>query len=159
MSFIKVNIVLGISAIIFFGCDSSNQNNKAVLVSDSKESMKDRPDVMKSDSVLRTGWYFISDSSTGFKRQLDKTTEIYDVDPTPIISVSDFNQVEIFHEKDCYALIITVDRNGAEALKIAKQKSAGKKIGFVIDNKLLRIQAIDDPQFAQVENGADSRIY
>ncbi|MFB6344024.1 hypothetical protein ACE1ET_20055 [Saccharicrinis sp. FJH62] len=44
-----------------------------------------------ADSVLATGWYYLSDTEPGFKMNLDKTEEIYFVDPKPILVKEHFD--------------------------------------------------------------------
>jgi hypothetical protein len=124
----------------------------------SKEYIKVSPDILKSDDTLYTGWYFINDNS-GYRRKLDKTQDSYYINPTPIVIAKNFKKVNIFHEKDCYALLIWLDDEGAEALHSAKQKPDTKKLAFLIDNRLVSVQLANDPQFAQVEKEADPRIY
>lgn len=120
------------------------------------ESKKNIP---HSDSTLYTGFYFIKDTATSFKRQLIKTNDIYYIDPTPIVTAKNFDKVVMFHEKDCYALFIWLDKKGSQLLDIAKQNCKGKKFAIIVDNQLLRTQLVDDPQFASVEEKDDPRIY
>ena len=112
-----------------------------------------------SDTTLYTGFYFISDSTTSFKRQLIKTNDIYNIDPTPIVTAKNFNKVMRFHEKNCYALFVWLDKTGSQSLDIAKQNYTGKKFAIIVDNQLLRTQLVDDPQFATVDKNDDPRIY
>lgn len=65
----------------------------------------------------------------------------------------------MFHEKDCYALFIWLDKKSSQLLDTAKQKYKGKKIAIIVDNQLLRTQLADDPQFATVDKNDDRRIY
>ena len=116
-------------------------------------------DVSNSDSALSTGFYFIKDTVTSFKRQLIKTTDIYNIDPTPIVTTKNFYKVEMFHEKDCYALSIWLDKKGSQLLCAARRNYKGKKFAIIVDNQLLRTQLVDDPQFATVNEKDDPRIY
>ena len=114
---------------------------------------------LQVESVLKTGWYFISDTSTGYKRQLLKSGESYNIVPVPVLTIANFDKVSMFHEKDCWALFTWLDKKGAQALNAATKRVRGQKLAFILDNKLLRLQSFDDPQFAQVDDDADPRVY
>jgi hypothetical protein len=118
-----------------------------------------KQDISRQDSTLGTGFYFIKDTATSFKRQLIKTTDIYSIEPTPIVTTKNFEKVEMFHEKDCYALFIWLDKKGSQLLDAARQNYKGKKFAIIVDNQLLRTQLVDDPQFATVSEKDDPRIY
>ena len=120
---------------------------------------ENRQDISNFDSTLSTGFYFIKDTATSFKRQLIKTTDIYNIDPTPIVTTKNFGKVEMFHEKDCYALFIWLDKKGSQLLDAARQNYRGKKFAIIVDNELLRTQLVDDPQFATVNEKDDPRVY
>jgi len=121
--------------------------------------VKETSDTVRVNNVLYTGWYFISDTPTGYKRQLLKTSDSYDIQPLPIITTTNMSEVSLFHEKDCWALFTWLDRKGSEALNAAIQKANGKNLAFILDNKLLRLQVINDPQFAKVTEDVDPRVY
>lgn len=142
-----------------FGCGSSDAVGKRITIEDPEHYIKDSPDILKFDSVLNTGWYFISDTATGYKRQLLKSNDSFDIKPVPIVTATNFDKVSIFHEKDCWALFTWLDKKGSQALNNAMQKAKGKQLAFILDNKLLRLQLVDDLQFANVQDNADSRVY
>jgi len=140
----NLNKMTILTLILFlFSCNTSVSNQK----------------ISNSDSTLQTGFYFINDTTTSVKRQLIKTNEVYKIDPTPILTAKNFDTATMFHEKDCYALLILLDKKGSELLDIAKQNSKAKKFAIIIDNHLLRTQLADDPQFATVDKKDDPRIY
>jgi len=157
-----MTITLSYSLILIlflFGWSSSDTVNNRIKIPDWKHHIKDSPDILKIDSVLYTGWYFIKDTSTGYKRQLEKTNETYNIDPIPIVTATSFDKVTMFHEKDCYALLIWLDKKGSYTLNVAKQEFKGSKLAFILDNRLLRTQLVDDPQFAMVGDDVDPRVY
>jgi hypothetical protein len=140
-----------ISVLFFFGCTSSDTVNKSVSVSETSS-------IKKLDSILYTGWYFI-DNNRGRERRLQQTNSFYYINPIPIVAVKHFKEVNLFHEKDCFALFIWLDNEGSQLLNAARKKSKGQKFAFIINNKLEIIQLADDPQFAQVSKDIDSRVY
>jgi hypothetical protein len=144
---------------LLFSCGSSDAVGERLTIEDPEHHIKDNPDVLKFDSVLYTGWYFISGTSTGYKRQLIESGESYHIEPRPIVTAANFDKVSMFHEKDCYALFTWLDKKGSQALNAAKQKAKGKTLAFILDNKLLLVQSADDPQFASVEDNVDPRVY
>lgn len=137
------NTTIAILIFFLFSCNTSESNQH----------------IASSESILYTGFYFIKDTTISLKRQLIKTNDIYDIDPTPIVTAKHFDKVTLFHEKDCYALFVWLDKKGSQLLDIAKQKYIGKKIAIIVDNQLLRIQSVDDPQFATVDKNDDPGVY
>ncbi|OQP62871.1 hypothetical protein A3860_26535 [Niastella vici] len=111
------------------------------------------------DSVLYTGWYFVSETATGYKRQLVKSSESYNIEPAPIVTAASFEKAYLFHEKIFWCLFIWLNKSGAQALNTAMQKANGRKLAFILDNQLLRLQSVDDPQFAKVKENVDPRVY
>ena len=136
-------MTIAILTLFLFGCNASESNQN----------------ISSSDSTLHSGFYFINDTATSFKRQLIKTNDIYNIDPKPIVTAKNFNKVVMFHEKDCYALFIWLDKEGSQLLDAAKQNYKGKKFAIVVDNQLLRTQLVDDPQFATVDEKDAPSIY
>jgi hypothetical protein len=123
-------IAILILASFLFSCGSTDPNGKLLRIEDPKHHIKGSPDILKIDSVLSTGWYFVSDTPTAYKRQLIKTSESYDITPVPIVTAVNFDKVSLFHEKDCWALITWLDKKGTQTLNTAMQKAKGKKTCF-----------------------------
>jgi hypothetical protein len=142
-----------------FSCGSSDAVGKRITIEDPEHHIKDSPDILKFDSVLYTGWYFVSDMSTGYKKQLLQSKDSFDINPVPIVTATNFDNVSLFHEKDCWALFTWLDKRGSQALNAALQKAKGKQLAFILDNQLLRLQLADYPQFANVQDNADPRVY
>jgi preprotein translocase subunit SecD len=98
----------------------------------------------KADSSLQTGWYYIVEKNTGFKRQLDKSPESYFIDPKPIVAKAHFDKVELYQTNDFtdqggsgYALKIIIHWKYQQAWSDATANPKGKLLGFVVDNKLV----------------------
>lgn len=101
---------------------------------------------LQIDTNLTTGWYYISDSENGFKRNFIGTIEYHFIAPVPIITVKDFKNIKIY--KNNYSndlgLGIEFTEAGAEKWSAATEKSIGKKLAFILKNKLI---------FAPIING------
>jgi hypothetical protein len=95
----------------------------------------------RQDSVLRTGWYYISDNETNYKRQLDKTSEFYFIDPNVIVPVQQFDKIELTESKydnEKYPMIIIrFDFKGTDNWSIATEKSIGGKLALILNDKLV----------------------
>jgi len=93
------------------------------------------------DSFLKTGWYYVSERETNYKRQLDKTSDFYFIDPNVIVPVEQFEKLELSeskYENEKYPMIIIrFDSKGTENWSIATEKSIGGKLALIINNKLV----------------------
>lgn len=94
-----------------------------------------------SDFKLQTGWYYISDKETDFKRQLDKSSETYYIDPNIIVSVQQFDKMEVSEnnsQNEKFSMLtIRFDKEGTEAWSIATEKSIGGQLAMIINDKLV----------------------
>jgi preprotein translocase subunit SecD len=139
-------------------CSNSGQpkyNNR--LLNDPEHHIKDSPEITKYDStILYSGWYYINETETGFKRQLDKSADTYLIDPKPIVTaknISTFKLYESNTDKQTYwGLIMQLDKEGAENWSIATRKAIGKQLAFILDNRLLYVAKVN----AQISNGMTS---
>src|SRR5205085_11728518 len=116
--------------LFLFGCSSSDTSGERIAIEDPEHHIKDSPDILKFDSVLYTGWYFVSDTPTGYKRQLNNSSGSYDIEPAAIVTAVNFDKVSLLHEKDCWAIFTWLDKKGAQSLNAAKQKGKGKTLAF-----------------------------
>lgn len=111
-----------------------------------------------ADSVLVSGWYYITEDSSGFKRELDKTEEIYFINPRPIIVKEHFEKLELFETDfkgdypDYTGLKMQIHENFANIWADATGKSIGKKLGFIINNKLVSAPSVN----GRIEGGMSS---
>lgn len=109
----------------------------------------------QGSKILKTGWYYVVDSRTGVKRQLDKSKERYFIDRHPIVTASNFTDLLIdgstysYGPKYQYRLVMQLDLAGAKLMGMATKKSIGKKLAFILDNRLLNVVGV----MAQVDNG------
>jgi preprotein translocase subunit SecD len=106
------------------------------------------------DSTLATGWYYILENETGFKRQLEKTKKFYFIDPYPILTRGHFDNVKIapdFHN-DRYFIAITARKKYHNLWADATEKSIGKQLGFIIDDKLINAPMVN----LKIQNGLSS---
>ena len=103
------------------------------------------------DSTLATGWYYIENKNNGFGRQLEKTEEIYFVNPRPIVIAANFKEITLEKNKwDEPFLLIPLDKTGTQAWAEATSKAAGSQLGLIVNNRLLYAPHIN----SQVTGGA-----
>lgn len=92
-------------------------------------------------SRLKTGWYFISADTTGYKRQLDKSGDIYYIDPAPILLANHFKMVEVqegtYQGKQRLSLFFRFDEVGTKAWSDGTLKAMDGRIAFVVDDVLM----------------------
>jgi len=92
-------------------------------------------------STLKTGWYYVSNQETEFKRQLDKSSEIFYINPDVIVPVEQFeelNIVENVHDGVIYSsLSIRFNKNGTENWSKATKESIGNRVALIIDDILV----------------------
>jgi hypothetical protein len=93
------------------------------------------------DSLLKSGWYYITDQETNFRRQLDKTNEYYYIDPNVIVPVEQFKEMELidseYEGEECPMLSIKFDTKGTESWSDATEKSIARKLALIVNDKLV----------------------
>ena len=140
--------------LLITGCNSSKsphiQRSGDRLLIDPEHQMKNSPAILKHDStILYTGWYYVVDTPNGYKRQLDKSTETYYLDPKPILTAKNVKTFEIYensyNDKKYYGLTMHLDKDGTESWSYATGKAEvmGLQLAFVFDNKLLQVSNIN----------------
>jgi preprotein translocase subunit SecD len=116
---------------------------------DPEHRIKGVPQTTTFDSFLYTGWYYIVDTSD-CKRKLDKTSEFYFIDPAPITTVKNIMELKMYKAKDGYfGLSMRLDETGTKAWSIATEKAVGRKLAFILDNRLLHAPTVN----LQIEGG------
>jgi len=109
----------------------------------------------RKDSTLATGWYYITESSEGYKRQLDKTDEFYFIHPKPIIVKEHFDKLEIYKDGELKlqsSLLIKIHRNFEHLWADATEKWEGKRLALIIDDVL-----VSNPKvMSRIEGGGSS---
>jgi hypothetical protein len=118
------------------------------LLKDPGHYIRDSQDILKYDSaVLNTGWYYVADSPTGFKRQLDKSNETYYLDPTPIVTAKNFTTFELyesnFNGKKYAGLTMRLDKVGTESWSNATLIAIGSRLAFILENRLLQVARVN----------------
>jgi preprotein translocase subunit SecD len=145
------------------GCNSSKSTHKQRpgdrLLKDQELHTKDSPDILKHDSaVLYTGWYYVVDTPNGYKRQLDKSNEVYYLDPKPITTAKNVTTFEFYENsyngKKHYGLTMRLDKDGTESWSYATRKAEvmGLQLAFIIDNKLLQVSKVNSQITGGVTN-------
>jgi len=133
------------------GDNNSDRDKQKIgdrLLEDPEHHIKDSPDILKHDStVLYTGWYYVVDTSNGYKRQLDKSEETYYLDPKPIVTAKNITTFEIYessyNNKKYFGLTMRLDKAGTENWSIATAKAITRKLAFVLDNRLLQVATVN----------------
>ena len=135
------------------GDNKSNEQKQSIgdrLLEDPEHHIKDSPDILKHDStVLYTGWYYVVDTSNGYKRQLDKKDEIYYIDPKPIVTAKNVTTFKLYESsymgKTHWEMAILLDKEGTENWSYATRKAEimGLKLAFIIDNRLLQVSKVN----------------
>jgi SagB-type dehydrogenase family enzyme len=112
--------------------------------------------VTHSDTILKTGWYYVSNQETDFKRQLDKSSEFYYINPDVKVPVEQFEELNIveneYNGTKYTSLIIRFNKNGTENWSNVTKESIGNRIALIIDNKLVSVPRVN----AQITTGASS---
>lgn len=131
-------------------CSDNNSQAKVGdrLLEDPEHHIKDSPDITKFDStILYTGWYYIVETDNGFKRQLDKSTDTFSIDPKPIVVAKNFTTFEIYESnaggQKYIGLTMRLDEAGTENWSVATAKAIGKQLAFILDNKLLHVTKVN----------------
>ena len=137
-------------------CSGGNSQAKSGdrLLEDPEHHIKDSPDITKFDStILYTGWYYVLDSDNGFERQLDNSSDIFFIDSKPIVTAKNFTTLEIYESnvggKKYLGLTMRLDKAGTENWSIATERSIGKQLAFILDNRLLQVAKVN----AQITSG------
>jgi preprotein translocase subunit SecD len=87
--------------------------------------------------TLKTGWYYLTEDRIGTSRQLNSTDEFYLIDTVPIVTVQEVEKIELIVYQHQNQLSITFKESAKEKWKIATEKSIGKKLAFILDDKLI----------------------
>jgi preprotein translocase subunit SecD len=109
----------------------------------------------KGSTILKTGWYYVVNSRSGVKRQLDKSKEHYFIDKHPIVTANNFTNLLLdgstysYGPEYQYRLVMQLDLAGAKLMGMATKKSIGKKLAFILNDKLLNVVGV----MAMVDNG------
>jgi preprotein translocase subunit SecD len=126
---------MSLVTLILASCGTANQRT-----SDEQAS---KEILAKSDSTLLTGWYYLQDSG-GLKRQLDRDTTWYFIDPIPIVTAKNFERFEIYESRfGDIGLSMQLDDEGAIVWSEATEKATDKQLGFILDDKLLHVPTVN----------------
>lgn len=153
MQFIRISIFTFATFLVFSCCNAPRQNNdrRAKVNIDSVYQQ-----ILK-DSVLVTGWYAVSDTPNGFRRQLDTTGQNYFIDPKPILVKAHFEKLTLkdndFAQPDnFYIIMIEVYEQHNERWADATENAIGKRLGLVINDQLVSAPMVN----ARIESGMSS---
>jgi hypothetical protein len=144
------SILFSLVFLIFCSYDDSSKQDARITIPDLEHHIKDSPDILKFDSnILYTGWYYVIDTLNDYKRQLDKSNEIYYIDPKPIVSAKNFATFEIYeagsNDKKYLGLTMRLDKYGTESWSYATRRADMNYIplAFILDNRLLQVAKVN----------------
>jgi preprotein translocase subunit SecD len=99
---------------------------------------------IKVETKLQTGWYYIIDEDKGTKRQLDKTENYYFLDPSPIVTAKNIKEIKFRLDNEQKAfLAIQFDAPGTKAWSMATLRSINRRLGFVLNDKLIQAPLVN----------------
>jgi preprotein translocase subunit SecD len=137
----KMTLTL-LTTLILFNCGTVSQKEE-------KENLTDKFELVKSDSTLKTGWYYI-DNKAGLKRQLDKDTTWYLINPIPIVTAKNVIEMEIYESNfGDLGLSMQLDSDGTDLWSEATEKATTGRLAFVLNDKLLHAPIVN----SQITNG------
>lgn len=138
-----MTFIMTISICFLLGCSSGNKKEPMLK---SQHPISNDSIINENDSILKTGWYYVSDTNTGYKRKLDKSDKYYFIDPIPFLTVNNFTEIkiiEIQESKNHNTLLgFTPDKDGQKKWNVATGKALGKVVAFILDNQLLDARLI-----------------
>ena len=103
------------------------------------KSIQSLPSVM--NSFIRDGNMLLTQVAI---KGILKKHQYYFIDPLPIVSARNFRELKVYQSKNGdYGLMISLDNGGASARSIATQKAIGKRLAFILDNKLLEAPSVN----------------
>lgn len=139
MKAMKNKLLLFTVSIILWQCTSSDSEPENFELK--TKQIEDVALLNIEDSILVTGWYYITKEDTGIVRNLEGTSEYLNILPTPIVISTNFKRMNIQKEDEynTYYLEIEFDEFGIEQWKKATEyayQSSGK-LGLIVENKLV----------------------
>ncbi|MBL3659097.1 SecDF P1 head subdomain-containing protein [Fulvivirga sediminis] len=105
--------------------------------------------------VLETGWYHSNSDRNGEMRVFEYLNETMYVNPTPIVTVENFERLEINETswaKGEFMLAIWLDKEGTKKWSDATEFAMNNRTNlvFILDNKIINAPMV----FAKMTNGA-----
>jgi preprotein translocase subunit SecD len=145
-------ILLLISIPFLTNCSNKNSQNNFKIIDDSISNRLTKP---ITDSTLQTGWYYIIETNNGYRRQVGESQVYYFIDPTPIVISKNFKTLTIYNNNEgTPEMMMTLDEKGTEAWSLATEKYIGKRLAFILDNKILEADYVN----SQITGGITALI-
>lgn len=104
----------------------------------------------REERKLDTGFYYVSEQETEFERVLDKSDELYYLNPEKIIGVDNFQdymRIDFFtkDKNEIPELLIQLDSLGAIKWEAATRKALKHKLAFILNDNLIYVPTILSP--------------
>jgi len=97
-----------------------------------------------ADSKLVTGWYSVTKDSTGFSKKDSISQVEYLIIPKPILLPINFKKSKEFTNYQGFkGLSIYFDKVGIELWAEATEKTIGKHLIFILNNKILSVNMVN----------------
>lgn len=119
--------------LIMFGCRT------LVSHTSDPQSLQRTPfDKQPDDGSLVSGWYFVSDTATGYVRALDAQGNLHYINPKPIVTAGNIIEVEVRKIRIArdYFLFMQLDALGERRFAWATEQSVGRQLAFVLRDTL-----------------------
>lgn len=138
-------------ALFFTSCGNSHVAKQRAAdrhLEDKEFHIHETSDTVQYDSTtLYTGWYYVVDTPTNYKRQLDKSDETFYLDSKPIVTAKNITTFEIYesnyNDKKYFGLAMRLNEEGTENWSNATYRSIGNKLAFILDNRLLQVATVN----------------
>lgn len=116
--------------------------------------VRKNPPVPSSPNELITGCYYIIDDTTALKRTIVErdTLKTYYIDPKAIMTVGDFEEVDLSDEDGWLSINIKLNEQGKKAFARATKNYKGRKLAFVIRDGLVMAPTV----YEEITGGAIS---
>lgn len=96
------------------------------------------------DSVLVTGWYYVTSDSTGFARKENKGEDVFHIDPRPIAVTDNLTKIELAKNNNGdFYIGMQFDKQATEWWATATRKAKGSHLAFVVNDKLLGVSVVN----------------
>lgn len=125
---------------LFGACAVGNNNsqNEENIACQAEDSVVTAYAFKDFNGRLVSGCYYVTDSLSGVERTMWKTGEKLYISPKAIVAVANFGSIKI--ESDQFgksAILVSLDKEGAEKFAEATEKWVGRQLAFVINDTLV----------------------
>ena len=135
-----------ILSILIFSCGNNNESNYKPITANLNGiyTIFNNSDTGKlGKRYMPTGFYYLADKENGVKMLKEQSKEVYNITPTPFVSVENIMRVNLVKTKlesgISTSINMVMDKKGTKDLKEGTGNFAYPYIAVVIANKLLYV--------------------